>query len=226
MKYAEFLDRKSQLGAIDGLLGPISFIYGLADPETGDIRYIGKSIRPVGRLRDHINDQSLCHRTNWIRSLKSRGLDPELIVLESVQGEWPWQEAERFWIQYAKGHGCNLVNGTSGGDGVSDLPAESRERIRTAWIGRKHKPESLAKMGDASRGRHKSEAMKEAMRQKMKGRKITWIGKISEANRKITSAQAEDIGRRIEGGEKVKDLAAEFRVHRTTISKINMGRYR
>lgn len=42
-----------------------------------------------------------------------------------------------------------LTNATSGGDGVPDLPPETRQRMAQVWIGRKHRPESLKKKAEA-----------------------------------------------------------------------------
>lgn len=62
------------------------------------------------------------------------------------------------------------------------------------------------------------------MREKMKGREIKWAGKLAVANRKL-SANVEAIKRRLDASERVCDLAAEYKVHRTTITKINTGVY-
>ena len=70
-----------------------------------------------------------------------------------------------------------------------------------------------------------SDSHKETMRRKMKGRAITWKAKISEAVKKLTPEQCADIRKRAAQGEKVQDLAAEFGVHRTTISKAKLGKY-
>jgi len=43
--------------------------------------------------------------------------------------------------------------------------------------------------------------------------------------KKLTPEQCADIRRRAAQGEKVADLAAEYRVHRTTISKAKLGKY-
>lgn len=59
----------------------------------------------------------------------------------------------------------------------------------------------------------------------MKGRKIEWKSQIAQANQKLTNAQCNAIIRRVANGEKVKDLADEYHVHRTTISKVNKGTY-
>lgn len=201
----------------------IVHIYGLVEPDTGLIRYIGKSIRPEQRLRDHINDKLPCHRTNWIKSLKSKGLEPELIVLESIRGAWPWQESEKYWIKYAKQNGWPLVNSTDGGDGVLNLSGESKERMLKTWLGRKHKPESIIKIGNASRDRHHTEEHKEYMRELMKDREFTieWRKKLSIASRKFSDEQVVLIRHRLSCGERVCDLAKEYGVHRTTITNLN-----
>jgi len=70
-----------------------------------------------------------------------------------------------------------------------------------------------------------SQQHRETMSKVMKGRKITWIAKIAEKARKLTVDQATNIKTRLAAGEKVKDLAAEYGLHRTTISKIKMNTY-
>lgn len=203
----------------------VKHIYGLVDPETGEVRYIGKSIRPEQRLRNHINEApSNCHRSHWIQSLKARGLEPTLMIIETIHGEWPWQESERFWIKRCRDGGIRLTNNTSGGDGVSDLPPETRERMRQTWLGRKHKPETIEKLRTISSARVHSDATREKMSRRHKGRKILWADKVAESIRKLSS-EAESIKQRLGNGEKVGNLAVEFNVHRTTISKIKKGTY-
>lgn len=201
------------------------YIYALVDPETDQIRYIGKSIRPKERLQNHMNEKSNCHRSHWLQSLKKKGLKPHLVIIEEIYGAWPWQESERYWIAYARKHDWPLTNNTSGGDGVSGLPKETREKIRQTWLGRKHSPESIQRIREAVRGRKHTEEHKQKMRRIMSNRDITWGDKISESLRRFTKTQQKDIRERISSGEKVIDLAKEFGVHRTTISKIKKGTY-
>lgn len=201
------------------------YIYGLCDPESGLIRYIGKSIRPNERLTNHMSDQGTCHRTNWLRSLKSRGLKPTLVILQELPDNAIWQDAEKAWIAYGRSQGWPLVNNTSGGDGVCGLPEETRRRIAQVWIGRKHSDETKAKIGAASRLKKMPEEAKRRISESQKGRKITWADKLHLAVRKFTDQQVEEISRRLDSGELVKDLAEEYGVHRTTISKIKTGTY-
>jgi len=222
MTREEFAEFKKAYGISDSSV----WIYGLVDPRTDLIRYIGKSIKPIDRLANHCNEPpSRCHRSSWIQSLKREGLRPYIVFLESLEGEWPWQETERFWIAYGRAHGWPLTNNTDGGEGVEGLPEETRQRMRLTWLGRKHTEESRRKLRIARAKRKTSDATRLKMSLSQKGRKITWIDKISEANKKLTPAQQEEILLRIKSGEMVKDLAKEYGVHRTTISKVNKGKY-
>jgi len=187
---------------------------------------VGKSIRPKERLTNHMNEKSKCHRTNWLSSLKCAGLKPSLVILEEVHIDNDWREREIFWIAKGKEEGWKLTNNTIGGDGVCGLPEEIREKIRTAWVGRKHKPESLLKIGAASLGRKHSEEWKLSMSDTMKKRDITWGDKISEKLRKLSESDIEKILNAISNGEKVSILALQYGVHRTTISKVKAGTYR
>lgn len=152
------------------LKGKAIFIYALIDPDTQDIRYVGKSIRPRDRLTNHLNEKSPCHRTHWLQSLRRRGLRPILRLLDVLPLSGNWQAAERDWIARAR-EAWPLVNSTDGGDGVVNLPAESRERMRKTWLGRKHRPETIAKLIEARRRRlPHSEETRAKVREKMLGR--------------------------------------------------------
>lgn len=197
-----------------------TYIYGLIDPFTDEMRYIGKSIRPEGRLRDHCNDHSDCHRTHWIQSVLARGERPKLVILQELDDSADWQQAERDWIAKVRSEGARLTNSTDGGDGVLNLCAESKAKMLKTWTGRKHRPESLQKMADASRGRVKSEASKQIMREKMRGRVITWADKVSKGVRKLTDNQVREIRIALAAHENQDVLAARYKVNQGTISNI------
>lgn len=203
----------------------VSYIYGLICPIRSEIRYIGKSIRPRERLQNHMNDTGNCHRVNWIKHLKTNGLKPELIILEEVSPHDDWRERERYWISHGLDNGWPLTNNTSGGDGVRDLPEETRERMRKVWLGRKHSDETKKKIGAASATRFHSDERKSHMSELMKGRNITWGDKIAQSIRKITQEDFNIIFDRLRCGAKVKDIADEYGLHRTTVSKIKKGTY-
>ena len=204
-----------------------TYIYGLVDPRDNMLRYVGKSIRPLERLSNHLNEKSNCHRSHWLHLLKRNGIKPRIVVLEVVGEGRTWQEAEREWIAMFREAGFNLVNSTDGGDGVTNLSGESKERMAKTWLGRKHKPESLAKIGAASRGRKHTEEYKRMMRELMSKREFNreHRNRISVSSRKFDEQTVEAIRKRLANGERVIDIAREFSVHRVTISKIKMGKY-
>jgi group I intron endonuclease len=110
------------------------FIYTLSDPNTGLIRYIGKTNNIKNRLRRHLNNSSLSESTkknNWIISLLKNNQLPIIEVLEEVSSE-DIDFYEMFYISLFKSWGFELLNGTNGGDGFD-------------WSGRKHNQYSKLK---------------------------------------------------------------------------------
>lgn len=99
----------------------ISCIYGLTDPVTGEVRYVGKTVRPVGtRVNEHMrrsnqppNRRGKYTRLNvWIKSLEA---PPGLVVLEDEPPNL--NGAEIHWINELRAAGRQLLNMTAGGDG-------------------------------------------------------------------------------------------------------------
>lgn len=141
-----------------------TFIYALKDPENGEIRYVGKSDNPKKRLCCHLTrSNEKCHRASWIKSLASRELKPALEIIDEVpKSEWPqWEVA---YIEFFLEQGCELVNGTPGGDcGPSTLGKKHTKEWRAAhsarmsgeknpFFGRKHSPESRKKQSEEKSG--------------------------------------------------------------------------
>lgn len=209
------------------MIHPPVYIYALVDPETEEIRYIGKSIRPKERLTNHMNDRGNCHRTHWLAQLKAKGLKPKLVIFEKVKAKDDWRVVERAWIAIAERYQWPITNSTTGGDGVEGLPEETRERMRQVWLGRKHKPESLAKIGAASSGRTHTAEYKAMMRSKMLGRKLSrdTRHKISQNVSKLTAEQAQEVRKLLAQGEKQYVVAQRFGVHKSTISNIKRGKF-
>lgn len=100
----------------------VDSIYGLADPVTGEVRYIGKSNNPTRRFKDHLRQRGRRYPVyQWIESLRQRGLTPGLVIIEASPTDW--REAERRLIAEARGRGDRILNVADGGD----QPALSRE---------------------------------------------------------------------------------------------------
>lgn len=110
-------------------------IYGLADPDTGEIRYIGKTIHTLKhRLGRHIGDANRrhcnTHRSRWIRTLRKPPTIRLLMTVQSVLGSY----AEIYAIAVYRSLGYSLTNATDGGEGCLGLSpsAETRAKIRAS----------------------------------------------------------------------------------------------
>ena len=129
------------------------FIYGLRDPRSMMIRYVGKTNTGMRRPLSHAEKQCLdiernTHKVNWIRSLLKLGLMYEVVVLEHVSIVADLDSAERKWIRWGREAGV-LVNLTDGGTGGPQPPeviekmrrsqqarwerAGEREKARASW---------------------------------------------------------------------------------------------
>lgn len=97
-----------------------NLIYALKDPETKEIRYIGKSTTGLRRPNQHKLKHSLIaqtHKNNWIKTLLEKGLVYEIIVLEENLDSVVLDSKEITWIAHYKALGASLTNGTEGGEG-------------------------------------------------------------------------------------------------------------
>lgn len=135
------------------------FIYGLTDPRTGEVRYVGKSATGMKRPKLHGKPSCLAkdetHKANWIRSLLAQGIHYVVEVLQYVGSREELNSAERYWIREARNAGWKLTNHTDGGDGLSGatFSAEHRANISKANRGRKLTAEQKARCSVAARRR-------------------------------------------------------------------------
>jgi hypothetical protein len=129
----------------------ICYIYGLVDPRTDEVRYVGKTMHKERRLHDHIRDcaKRKTYKDNWLLELSSFGMKPEMIVLcEATESDW--QDKERFHIKELFGKGCNLTNLSDGGEGC--YGPEISKRISKAMKGMVFSKERNSKISDALKG--------------------------------------------------------------------------
>lgn len=92
------------------------FIYGLTDPSTGEVRYIGKANDIGARFKRHLREVRR-RRTplyDWMRKLSGQGQRPGVVELERCAGDW--REAERRLIAEARARKARLLNVADGGD--------------------------------------------------------------------------------------------------------------
>lgn len=132
------------------------FIYVLKDPETGEVRYVGKSAHPQTRLQRHIRESvnGRNHKECWVRALLVSGLRPVLEIEDEVSAE-TWAACEAAYIQFYRDAGCSLVNGTSGGDGLDSgvrHPNFGRRGLESCMFGRTHTAEARQKISVGNSG--------------------------------------------------------------------------
>ena len=65
------------------------YLYGLADPDSHDVRYVGQSKSPVDRFKFHMLEIGPHPKGDWIRELRSEGKEPVLIPLALTSSRVP-----------------------------------------------------------------------------------------------------------------------------------------
>lgn len=157
-------------------------VYGLFDPELSRLRYIGITINPLERrLSQHIREINRpgCarRRREWIVGLLASGRRPQIRALAIVDRRLAC-DCERVTIARAKQHGYDLVNGTSGGQGIlgHKFTAESRAKMSASQKARKREPwsdEVKQKMADARRRHWQNPENRARLVDKMWGRPMS-----------------------------------------------------
>lgn len=163
------------------------FIYGLKDPRTDEIRYIGKTNDCVVRLKYHRGHckTGTTHKDNWLVGLKAAGYEPDMVVLEETQTDPQAYEREQYWIEYGRHQGWRLTNHTDGGEGTPGYrwTDEQRAAFSAKKKGVKFSDEHRAALSFAQKERlerekhvrkgvkHKPESI-EKMRQSHTGKKL------------------------------------------------------
>ncbi len=155
------------------------WIYGLCDPFTYQLRYVGASNNPEKRYQQHLTmPKNNYYANRWIRKLLQKNSPPEMFIIEQTDIE-NWGASERFWIAYFKYIGANLTNLCAGGYGVIQPSLQTRKK-RSNSMKRylsSNKPSML--------GRHHSRKTKRRMRKSRLELLTHW--KCSEASKQKTS---------------------------------------
>lgn len=135
-----------------------AYIYALQDPRTYEVRYIGKSVSPKNRLRNHINGQRYAQNwrmRQWIGELRADARRPVLMIVDECDLE-NWQERERHWIKIFREVGSRLCNIESGGNGLHAATYEMRANMRAAAVGKTLTAEHKARIAAAHRGKKRA----------------------------------------------------------------------
>ena len=103
-----------QIGEVSG--DPV--VYGLKDPGDGKFYYVGQTTNVDSRFQQHVSGKFYdgnYPKAHWIRQLKDRGLQPELVVLQRCQSISEADVAEKMWIRRMIEDDQPILNITDGG---------------------------------------------------------------------------------------------------------------
>ncbi len=157
----------------------ICYIYGLVDPRSNKVRYVGVAASPYhrlyGHLHEHINNPELdTYKVRWIKKLIGLGTPPRMVILETLPREG-WEVREKWWIaHYRHIHGNALTNSTEGGEGWNGMHhSEDTKKKCSEWQrGRKLTEEHRRNISLGLIGRPVSEQTREKRRVAMTGKKM------------------------------------------------------
>lgn len=166
-------------------------IYGLLDPRTKELRYVGKSKHGFSRLRAHILQakhptKPKHHIHRWINALLTDGIEPEIVSLERCSSnDLEMRELERWYVLYHRGQGCDLTNETDGGDGSEGykFTAESREKMRRAKLGTKRSEESKKRQRENAARGDRNPARRPEVRAKLTEKNKEWWAEVKAGER-------------------------------------------
>jgi len=142
-------------------------IYVLKHPITNEICYVGRSLNPSTRYRNHIHlAKKSTHKNQkdaWICSLLNINLKPIMEIIDSCPMDLS-TETEKYWIEeYRKT--CNLKNTRDYIENDYLFSIESREKMsksakgNTSKRGSKLSEEGKKRIGDSKRGlKHSDES--------------------------------------------------------------------
>lgn len=166
-------------------------IYGLIDPTTREMRYVGSStkglVRPMEHLRPCAYEKSSRRVYHWIRELVCEGHRPEIVLIEFVQADVNLIDCETGWIRYFRNIGCQLTNATgrAGGTGMTGKrhSDETKRRISEKKTGAKMSDAARKNIGAAVLGRRYHEDVRRRMG-------VSKIGKVRSEETRAKCADA------------------------------------
>jgi hypothetical protein len=157
----------------------IKCIYGLVDPRTDEVFYVGLTTKSAQhRLNSHVREslkadpKKRTYKQNKICAILSEDLTPSAVVLEE-SADWSIDDlktAEKRWIKLLKSNGLSLCNLTDGGDGNQGwIPSpETIERLRVSVKNALSDPKVKKQMSESSRKRWDNEEERQKQSEAMK----------------------------------------------------------
>lgn len=135
------------------------FIYGLADPDTKIIRYVGQTNNLKKRLDSHMTEMRSAIRNGgrvnrknaWLMSLNSRGVKPDMIPLTEADTREKINDEEIRIIAELLDCGFDLTNGDRGGNRTTEITEAHKKNLSKVAMGRKASDETKLKMSQTAK---------------------------------------------------------------------------
>lgn len=134
-------------------------IYGLINPVNGDLFYIGRSssglLRPKHHFYSSVVNKSSYYVHRKIKCLWAKGVQPEIVIIETCDSEKELNAVERYYIKLYRDEGEHLCNLTDGGEGCPGrkVSLAVRQKLSNMYKGRKQSDEARIKQAQTMRGR-------------------------------------------------------------------------
>ena len=160
-------------------------IYGLIDPRTDMVRYVGRSCSGMSRPRQHqrpVLESDRTHRANWIRSLHAEGLRHRECVLEVVTKE-TIADSEVWWIAYGRALGWPLTNISAGGGLLGYTHKQESKALLSEWRTKFYRDndEARAAVGERTRAWYRDHPEEAAEQQAAQSRALKAFYESQEA---------------------------------------------
>ena len=204
------------------------YIYILKDPNTDEIRYVGKTNNIKARLKDHIRKSKLSktHKNNWIQSLLVKNQVPIIEIIEEITDN-NWGIREQYWIDFYKRNGIRLTNIANGGIG-GNLGPLVNEKISKANKGRNFSNETKEKIRLKHMGtKHTIETIS-LFKSQRSGEKNSMYGKkIKESSKKYKKIEQLDLNNNlIKIWDGIIIASKELKINRCSITDVCYGRHK
>jgi hypothetical protein len=143
-------------------------VYGLCDPQTNTLEYIGKSCSGLKRPNQHFSNTELnrkCKKSSWVKSILAKGLVPTIEILEVCENAETLSDAEIFWIANILASGASLRNMSKGGNGgnTGGWTKESSIKLKESLKKSEKFKEANRKNGEKRKGIPRPAHVREAL---------------------------------------------------------------
>lgn len=200
------------------------FVYGLIDPNTKELKYVGITIEGFRRFQNHFCKKSRFNPVKkWIQGLRENGQIFDIVYLEyfNTDGEH-LDEAEEFWISYFKSIGCELLNVTHGRRSFNFFQHADTHRYMSKIMKESHNtPEMKRRISEATCAAMTPEVIAKMSKSAQKPKSVSHAANIKAGQTKKFGLIVQDETGRIFNS--LQEAADFYGMHKSTVQKAVYG---